>query len=208
MDCARARFLLYAYLDREFSPFEGEALSRHLTGCGACAQRAQSARRLAGLLRSHLDRTPAPTSLRARLRGEPPPLAVRPRLPFFAAAAGLLVMVLPFVSDVAPREQPVVEAGLIARRPATHRRVPVPVSRRLTGTFVCLDCEARSEAGLCPLPHARHEEGFCTDNGELWRLMPRDFDAEAIRASLGRTATVEGVAFPESGFLRVSRVGY
>ncbi|RPH38778.1 MAG: zf-HC2 domain-containing protein, partial [Planctomycetota bacterium] len=39
MNCARARFVIYAYLDREISSLEGEALSRHLGGCGACAAR-------------------------------------------------------------------------------------------------------------------------------------------------------------------------
>jgi hypothetical protein len=79
---------------------------------------------------------------------------------------------------------------------------------RLTGTFVCLECEARSEAGLCPIAHAEHANGFCADNGELWRLISRERDVDSVQASVGRTATVEGVAFPESGFMRVSRVGY
>ena len=51
-----------------------------------------------------------------------------------------------------------------------------------------------------------HELGFCADNGERWRLMTAD--REFASASVGQTVTVEGVAFPESGFLRASRVGY
>jgi hypothetical protein len=76
----------------------------------------------------------------------------------------------------------------------------------MTGTLVCLQCESRHEAGLCPLPESQHEPGFCADNGEVWRLIARDpFTAQA---SFGQTVTVEGVAFPQSGFLRASRVGY
>ena len=51
-----------------------------------------------------------------------------------------------------------------------------------------------------------HELGFCADNGEIWRLMTRD--ARYSDADLGRSATLEGTAFPQSGFLRASRVGY
>ena len=76
----------------------------------------------------------------------------------------------------------------------------------LTGTLVCLQCDTRHEAGLCPLPEAQHEPGFCADNGEVWRLMARD--PSEVQAAVGQTVTVEGVAFPRSGFLRASRVGY
>ena len=87
MNCTQTRFLLYAHLDREVSSCEAEALSRHLAECGSCAARARSARGLANLLRSHMDRTPAPPGLVVRLRrGDP--AQVRPRLPAFAAAAG------------------------------------------------------------------------------------------------------------------------
>jgi hypothetical protein len=73
----------------------------------------------------------------------------------------------------------------------------------MTGTFVCLRCEARQNRG----PEGSiHELGFCADNGETWRIMTTDPALTA--ASVGQTVTVEGVTFPESGFLRASRVGY
>lgn len=204
MNCVRARFLIYAYLDRELAHPEGEALSRHLADCPSCAARAASARGLAHLLHSRMDRTPAPPRLLARLHAADEP-AERPRYPVFATAAALLLMLLPLVSDVTPRPA-MASAGLVPS--SLPAELLEPVSRRLTGTFVCLECEARSEAGLCPISHARHETGFCAENGELWRLMPVDRGEDSVQASLGRTATVEGVAFPESGFMRVSRVGY
>lgn len=204
MNCARARFVIYAYLDREISFVEGEALHRHLATCGACSTRAASARGLAHLLHSRLDRTPAPQRLRARLLGLPT-ANVRPRYPVLATAAALLVLLLPLVSDV-PRASSASAAGLVAGAPSVA--APSLVSRRLTGTFVCLECEARSEAGFCPVSHAEHETGFCAENGELWRLMTPGRSADTVQASLGRTVTVEGVAFPQSGFMRVSRVGY
>ncbi|MFN2632993.1 MAG: hypothetical protein ABR610_06205, partial [Thermoanaerobaculia bacterium] len=83
---------------------------------------------------------------------------------------------------------------------------PTLVSRQMTGTLVCLDCESRVEAGLCPLPQAHHEAAFCAENGEVWRLMSRD--PAMTSKSAGQTLTVEGVGFPQSGFLRASRVGY
>jgi hypothetical protein len=209
MNCARARFLLYAHLDREPSGLEAEALSRHLAVCRPCAARGESARHLPVLLRSRLGRTPAPVALRARLRGGCFEPHRPPRYPLYALAASLLLlMVLPLASDE-PRPRPRPE-GAAAGAPSpgeTAQRVAVlPVSRRLSGTFVCLDCESRAEAGLGPVPEGAHQAGFCADNGEVWRLMVRD--AEAARETVGRTATIEGVAFPQSGFIRVSRVGY
>jgi hypothetical protein len=76
----------------------------------------------------------------------------------------------------------------------------------MTGTFVCIQCEGRQESGLCPIPEPSHIPGFCADNGEIWRLMTRD--PGFGEAPIGRTATLEGTAFPQSGFLRANRVGY
>jgi hypothetical protein len=214
MNCTQTRFFLYAHLDREISSCEAEALSRHLAECGSCAARARSARGLANLLRSHMDRTPAPPGLVVRLRrGDPP--RVRPRLPAFAAAAVLLVIILPVVAD-GPGVRPAVAPAIALSSAAPSSFVPASVvrtasgsdSRRvlLTGTLVCLQCETRHEAGLCPLPESHHEPGFCADNGEVWRLMLRD--PAIAQTSAGQTVTVEGVGFPRSGFLRASRVGY
>jgi len=62
------------------------------------------------------------------------------------------------------------------------------------------------EVGLPPSPVPRHEPAFCAANGEVWRLMFRD--PSNTEASAGQTITVEGVGFPQSGFLRASWVGY
>ena len=79
------------------------------------------------------------------------------------------------------------------------------VSKRVSGTFVCIVCETRTEAGLCTPPEPRHELAFCAENGEVWRLMSVSSE---LAQDTGRTATVEGIAFPQSGFLRANRVGY
>ena len=209
MNCTQARFLLYAHLDREVSACETEALSRHLSECGPCDARARSARGLAKVLRSHLDRTPAPPGLVVRLRrGDPP--QVRPRLPAFATAAVLLVILLPVVADGPGARPAIAPAVALSAIPAST--LPASSTKAdsqrvlLTGTLVCLRCENRHEAGLCPLPESQHEPGFCADNGEVWRLMFRD--PSIAQASVGQTVTVEGVGFPHSGFLRASRVGY
>jgi hypothetical protein len=123
------------------------------------------------------------------------------------AAAALVLTLLPLVSDSTPRTDAMTEAGMVPSVVGARPRASL-VSRRITGTFVCLECEARSEAGYCPLSHAEHATGFCADNGELWRLMSPNRSEDSPETSFGRTATVEGVAFPESGFMRVSRVGY
>jgi putative zinc finger protein len=213
MNCTQTRFLLYAHLDREISSCEAEALSRHLAECGSCAARARSARGLANLLRTHMDRTPAPPGLVVRLRrGDPP--HVRPRVPAFAVAAVLLVVILPVVADgpgARPAAAPAIalsSAAASSFAPAAAATSPNSGSRRvlLTGTLVCLQCETRHEAGLCPLPESQHEPGFCADNGEVWQLMFRD--PSIAQAAVGQTVTVEGVGFPRSGFLRASRVGY
>ncbi len=212
MNCAQARFFLYAYLERDISSTETEALSRHLAECPSCETRARSARGLAHILRSRVERAPAPIRLRERLRqGEVYP--ARFRYPLLATAAVVLVLIVPLVADVSgPQETATAAAsGLEAASgvvSAAHRSHAgsAPVSRRMTGTLVCIECESRIEAGLCPLPEAHHVPAFCADNGELWRLMSRDPSFPTKNA--GQTLTVEGVGFPESGFLRASRVGY
>lgn len=212
MNCIQARFLLYAHMDREISSCESEALSRHLSRCGPCNARARSAQGLAKLLRSRMDRTPAPEALLLRLRRGAPP-EIQPRLPVFAFAAALLLIILPVVADGPGGHPAGAPATLLASAAGGALGSPRPASLQsdsrkvlLTGTLVCLQCETRHEAGLCPLPESQHEPGFCADNGEVWRLMSRD--PSIAQAGVGQTVTVEGVGFPRSGFLRASRVGY
>jgi hypothetical protein len=209
MNCTKARFLLYAYLDRDMSSQEAESLDRHLAACLSCQARSRSARGLARLLHSRVNRTPAPTSLLARLRQGPIPQPDPRHVPFFGFAAVLLVLIVPLATD--QPLHPGASASGLAQASTVASAAPVAstlrlVSRKLTGTLVCLSCEARIEAGLCPLPESHHQAGLCADNGEVWRLMSRD--STFAQASAGQTVTVEGVAFPQSGFLRASRVGY
>jgi putative zinc finger protein len=207
MNCTQARFLLYAYLDRDISSSEAEGLSRHLSECAPCEARSRSARGLATLLHSHLDRKRVPASLLVRLRRGAPP-EVHPRYPAFVLAAAVLIAVLPVVAD-GPSVHPALSPAIAlssAASPAPASAVPDSEHVLLTGTLVCLQCETRHEAGLHALPESEHESGFCADNGEVWRLMSRD--PSVAQTSLGQTVTVEGVAFPHSGFLRASRVGY
>ena len=205
MNCCEARFLLYAYLDHSMSGREAEQLSRHLAECGACQARARAARGLARILHSRLERAPAPPGLIVRLRQGLAPTVPR-RSTVYATAATVLVMILPLLASVS--ERPRVAAAAVSEKSLvrpTHPRLKL-VSRRLTGTVICLDCEARLEAGLGPLPGSKHEPAFCAANGEVWRLMFRD--PSSIQASAGQTVTVEGVGFPESGFMRASWVGF
>jgi hypothetical protein len=156
------------------------------------------------VLRSRLDRATAPHRLRLRVQQVTDP-AVQPRYPAFAMAAAILLMILPLAADESLRGTRGVSQASLA--PSGRASKPLSlVSRRVTGTLVCLHCEARHEAGLCPVTEAHHEPALCADDGEVWRLMSRD-PSFAIGAS-GQTVTVEGVAFPQSGFLRASRVGY
>jgi anti-sigma factor RsiW len=204
MDCTRARFLVYAYLDRELPRAEGDALQRHLAACASCAARGRSARTLIKLLRSRLDRAPAPIGLRERLNSGVYTLPPRPRYLPLGLAASILLMLLPLVADQSsPRT-----AALSLAAPVAVVGAPVvkPESRQMTGTFVCLQCEASHGRGACPVDERVHELGFCADDGSTWRMMTTD--AALAAASVGQTVTVEGVAFPQSGFLRASRVGY
>jgi anti-sigma factor (TIGR02949 family) len=208
MKCRQARFLLYAHLDRELSRSDADELSRHLATCAPCAARAESARGLARVLHSHLDRAPAPERLRSRLQNVAfLPESSRPRPTSYVFAAALALLVFPLLTDDArrPSNPSVAQPGPVGIAAASAFPLPL-VSKRMTGTFVCVKCETRQEAGLCPLPDHAHVAGFCADNGEIWRLMTRD--PGFSDAALGRTATLEGTAFPESGFLRVNRVGY
>src|SRR5262245_279521 len=98
MNCAKARFLLYAYLDRDMSSQEAENLARHLAGCPSCQARSLAARGLAKLLHSRVDRTPAPTRLRVRLLQGPAPITSH-RLPLFGLAAVVVFLILPLATD-------------------------------------------------------------------------------------------------------------
>jgi anti-sigma factor (TIGR02949 family) len=214
MNCAQARFLLYAYLDRDISRTEAEALSRHVADCSPCAARARSARGMAEVLRSRVTRSQAPIRLRQRLRrGDA--ASARFRYPLLATAAVILFLLIPLVADVSGPRAPGSIAPALADVSGGPRMVLLSskgrqesalVTRHMTGILVCLHCEARIEAGLCPLPHATHDAAFCADNGEVWRLMSRD--PEFTQKAAGQTVTVDGVGFPRSGFLRASRVGY
>ena len=205
MNCSKARFLVYAYLDREIPRQDAEALNRHLASCAPCALRSRSARGLGKLLRTRLDYARAPIDLRERLRPSFVP-HVRPSYAPLGIAASILLLILPLVSDQRGPRQAAMSLATVGIVAPGAARV-LPVSRQMTGTFVCLQCEARhSPTAVCPLEEPVHELGFCADNGERWRLMTTD--QEFASQSVGQTVTVEGVAFPESGFLRASRVGY
>lgn len=206
MNCPQARFLLYAHMDRELTRCDAEALSRHLSVCAPCATRAESARGLAKVLRSHLGRAPAPARLRSRLHtsiasNQP----MRPRASSYFLAAAVALMIVPLVADTSSPRPASASSASPAPVLASETLPFSLVSKRMTGTFVCVQCEGRQESGLCPIPENSHVPGFCADNGEVWRLMTRDPFGEA---PLGRTATLEGTAFPQSGFLRANRVGY
>jgi len=204
MNCTRARFLLYTSLDRELPGADGGALDRHLAFCSPCAARARSARSLSGLLRSRLQYDRAPMRLRQRLhdgRYEP---RLRPRYAPLGLAASILLLILPLAADhgIPPGAIFTMAAPVAVAAP----RGVIPVARQMSGTFVCLQCEGRHEKETCPLTEPVHELGFCADNGETFRVMTTD--STFASASVGQAVTVEGVEFPESGFLRASRVGY
>lgn len=204
MNCAEARFLLYAYLDRELARSEERALGRHLAACAPCSLRARSARGLARALRSGLPRAHAPDRLRLRVYN-----GTHFASPSRAAVAGLAVavvlLIVPLVADGVTARRSGSAADLQRLQPALAPQASL-VSRKMTGTIVCLHCESLRERGLQGAPGLAHEPAFCTQDGEVWRLL--DSPSGFSQASLGQTMTVEGVAFEQSGFLRASRAGY
>lgn len=206
MNCARARFLIYTTTAPELSGWYKAGLERHLAFCAPCASRARSARALSGLLRNRMRYDRAPGRLLERLaQGHYEP-RLKPRYAPIGIAASILVMILPLVTDQAVPPGAVMSMGAPVAA-VTASRAVVPVSRKLTGTFVCLRCEGSHDGESCPVAEpVVHELGFCADNGEAFRVMTSD--SAFASASVGQAVTVEGVAFPESGFLRASRVGY
>src|SRR5262245_31676681 len=174
MNCSKARFLLYAYLDRELPRTDSEALQRHIAHCGPCAERSRSARSLGKILRTRLDYARAPIGLRERLHGGLVTPQVRPRYAPLAVAASILLLILPLVAD---QRNPRTAAASLASAVAVAAPAVsvVPVSRKMTGTFVCLQCERHKNGIVCPDEAEEtpvlHELGFCADNGETWRMM-------------------------------------
>lgn len=214
MNCVEARFLIYAYFDREMALSEEAALDSHLAACETCGLRARSAHELARVLHSGLHRAHAPDRLRLRVyngthSASPSGAAV------FGLGAAVVLLIAPLVADGFPARRGGSATDLQRLQPAlAPAPAPAPqaalVSRKMTGTIVCLHCESLRERGLKSAPEpakgSAHEPAFCTQEGEVWRLLdtPRGFS----QASMGQTMTVEGVAFPQSGFLRASRAGY
>jgi len=203
MNCTQARFLLYAHFDRELTRSDAEALSRHLALCPPCRTRAESARGLARLLRSRVGRAPVPARLWSRLQMLPYEPA-RPRTASYFFAAAMALLIVPLVAD-GPTPRHDAEAPNRFSDAAEAATPLAFVSKRMTGTFVCVECEGRAEGGPSMAAEV-HVPGFCAENGEIWRLMTRD--PRFSDADLGRSATLEGTAFPQSGFLRANRVGY
>ena len=204
MNCVEARFLIYAYFDREMAPSEEAALDSHLAACGSCALRARSAQELARVVRSGLHRTQAPDRLRRRVYNGTH-AASPSRAAVFGLGAAVVLLIVPLVADGFPTRRGAIAADLRRLNPALAPQAAL-VSRKMTGTIVCLHCESLHERGLKSPPGRAHEPAFCTQEGEVWRLLgsPSGFS----QASMGQTMTVEGVAFPQSGFLRASRAGY
>src|SRR4051812_40257786 len=99
MNCAKARFLLYAYSERELSRADTDGLERHLSQCGSCAARARSARDLTRLLRTRLQYARAPIRLRERLNSGVNVRPMRMRYAPIGVAASILLMILPLVAD-------------------------------------------------------------------------------------------------------------
>ena len=204
MNCTRARFILYTYLDKDLPGADGQALERHLAFCGPCAARARSARSLANLLRSRLRYDRAPLGLLERLSDGHYQPRLRPRYLPLGLAASILLLILPLVADQAVPKGAILSMGAPVAVAAASG--VAPVKRRMTGTFVCLRGEGSHDPDTCTAEPVVHELGFCADDGETFRVMTSD--ASVASASVGQAVTVEGVAFPESGFLRASRVGY
>lgn len=210
MNCVEARFLIYAYFDREMAPAEEASLNSHLAACGSCDSRARSAHELARVMRSGLRQNSqkAPERLRMRVyNGTHTPSPSRGAL--FGLAAAVALLVVPLATDGNPARRS--GSAVDLERLQTARAALSPLlSRKMTGTIVCLHCESLRERGLPsahePAKGPAHDPAFCTQDGEVWRLLdtPRGYS----QASMGQTMTVEGVAFPQSGFLRASRAGY
>lgn len=207
MNCVEARFLIYAYFDREMAPSEEAALDSHLSACESCGLRARSAQELARVLRSQHHRAHAPDRLRLRVYNgthAPSPSSAA----VWGLAAAVVLLIVPLVADGFPARR--FGSGPEQRLGSGPALQAALVSRKMTGTIVCLHCESLRERGL-PSAHESakgpaHDPAFCTQEGEVWRLL--DTPAGFSQASMGQTMTVEGVAFPQSGFLRASRAGY
>ncbi|HEV2063109.1 MAG TPA: zf-HC2 domain-containing protein [Thermoanaerobaculia bacterium] len=206
MNCVEARFLIYAYFDREMARTEEGALDSHLAACGSCALRARSAHELARVLRSglRLHKAQAPERLRLRVYNGTH-FASPSRAAVLGLAAAVVLLIAPLVADGVSARRGGSAADLQRLQPALAPQASL-VSRKMTGTIVCLHCESLRERGLQGTPGPAHEPAFCTQEGEVWRLL--DSPSGFSQASMGQTMTVEGVAFPQSGFLRASRAGY
>ena len=120
-------------------------------------------------------------------------------------AAAVALLIVPLVADGFPARRSGPAADLHRLQPALAPQAAL-VSLKMTGTIVCLHCESLRERGLQSAPGRAKEPAFCTQEGEVWRLL--DSPSGFSQASMGQTMTVEGVAFPQSGFLRASRAGY
>ncbi len=98
MNCSQARFLLYAYLDRELPRQDAEALQRHLAICGPVPPGASRPGAWASCFGPGWTtpgrRSTSGSGLTARLTAR-----VRPTYAPLGIAASILLLILPLVSD-------------------------------------------------------------------------------------------------------------
>ena len=214
MNCAQARFLLYAYLDREhlrrrgrgpLPASRGVRLLRRPGPFGARASASSSGPALTG--------TPgADPAARA-----PPRRAIRaaPAAPLPAAAAGRR---RPVPAPSPRRRRQAASRGRRPRLPSLRRaRSPSPAShpascpsrdRHDRAPSSASQCEAQSRSGA--LPAARVPSTSSASAPTTARRLASDVDDPAFAQRLGRPDRHRRRRrrSRESGFLRASRVGY
>ena len=110
--------------------------------------------------------------------GQPP---LRPRASSYFVAAAVVLLI------VAARRRHALADGVrvAVASPASvlvSRTVPFSlVSKRMTGTFVCVQCEGRQDSGLCPIPEN-------VSRARLLRGQRRDLAPHDARSRLRRSA--------------------
>ncbi|HXV76191.1 MAG TPA: zf-HC2 domain-containing protein [Candidatus Polarisedimenticolaceae bacterium] len=201
MNCQHFRDRLFLFQDDELPEPERDECQGHLDGCPACAEILAGEEIGLRVLKSKLERTPAPPGLDTRIR-----LALRAegaggrrrvwfRTPSFAAVAAatlLLALVVPTLID----ERSPVPAGL-----HVHELV----------TVVDLDCDraGRSLALQRRCSHPLHVNALKRADGTYWAVSPQQSEFRYLwlgREARGRSLVVEGRLFPETETIRLDAV--
>jgi anti-sigma factor (TIGR02949 family) len=115
VSCANLSASVQAYVDRELTGFDREAVERHLVSCPSCARQVHLEGRFKAAVRAHLPRPQVPLALKLRVKGALGSQEIAPRrwpwlsYPRLVPAAAAFLLIVGITSTVRQSQSLVLE---------------------------------------------------------------------------------------------------